>query len=73
MLNHLIMLGNVFPIQVLTRILFLKIPSEYWSELKTFLIYLKYMPDEIESINGKKIISSDILVNLEIAKELRKI
>ena len=73
MLNHLIMLGNVFPIKVLTRILFLKIPSEYWPELKTFLIYLKYMPDEIESINGKKIISSDILVNLEIAKELRKI
>ena len=73
MLNHLIMLGNVFPIEVLTRILFLKIPNEYWSELKTFLIYLKYMPDEVESVNGGKIISSDIGINLEIAKELRKI
>ena len=73
MLNHLIMLGNVFPIEVLTRILFLKIPNEYWSELKTFLIYLKYMPDEVESVNGEKIISSDIGINLEIAKELRKI
>ena len=36
MLNHIIMLGNVFPVEVLTRILFLKIPEEYWRELKTF-------------------------------------
>ena len=73
MLNHLIMLSNVFPIPVLVRILFLKIPEEYWKELKTFLIYLNYMPEIVESVNDKKIISSDILVNLQIAEELRKI
>ena len=73
MLNHLIMLSNVFPIPVLVRILFLKIPEEYWKELKTFLIYLNYMPEFVESVNEKKIISSDILVNLQIAEELRKI
>ena len=44
MLNHLIMLGNVFPVKVLVRILFLKIPVQYWSELKTFLIFLNYLP-----------------------------
>ena len=37
-LNHLITLGNVFPIEVLARILFLKMNSKYWSYLKTFLI-----------------------------------
>ena len=73
MLNHIIMLGNVFPVEVLTRILFLKIPEEYWSELKTFLIFLKYMPDSIDSINGRNVISSDISLNLEIAEELRNI
>ena len=73
MLNHLIMLGNIFPIKVLTRILFLKIPKQYWSELKTFLIFLNYMPEKIESINGKLIISSDIQLNLNIAKKLREI
>ena len=73
MLNHIIMLGNVFPVEVLTRILFLKIPEEYWSELKTFLIFLKYMPDSIDSINGRNVISSDISLNLEIAEEVRKI
>ena len=73
MLNHLIMLGNVFPIKVLTRILFLKIPKQYWSELKTFLIFLNYMPEQIESINGNHILSSDIQLDLNIAKKLREI
>ena len=71
-LNHLITLGNVFPPEVLTRILFLKISQKYWTYLKTFLIHLEYMPEQISSINGEKIISSDIRVNLEIAKKLRE-
>ena len=73
MLNHLIMLGNVFPVKVLVRILFLNIPVQYWSELKTFLIFLNYMPEKIESINGRNIISSDIQINLDIANKLREI
>lgn len=73
MLNHLIMLSNVFPVPVLVRILFLKIPEEYWKELKTFLIFLKYMPEMISSINQRTIISSDIGVDLYIAEKLRKI
>ena len=73
MLNHLIMLSNVFPVPVLVRILFLKIPEEYWKELKTFLIFLKYMPEMISSINQRTIVSSDIGVDLYIADKLRKI
>ena len=72
-LNHLITLGNVFPIEVLTRILFLKISQKYWTYLKTFLIFLNYMPEQISSINGEKVISSNIQVNLEIANRLREI
>ena len=72
-LNHLIMLTNVFSVQATTRMLFFKIPEKYWSVLKTFLIFLKYMPDSIDSINGRNVISSDISLNLEIAEELRKI
>ena len=67
MLNHLIMLSNVFPVVVLTRILFLRIPQEYWVELKTFLVFLKYMPEVVETINGKEIISSDISIDMKIA------
>ena len=73
MLNHLIMLSNVFPVVVLTRILFLRIQQEYWVELKTFLVFLKYMPEVVETINGKEIISSDISIDMKIANKLRKI
>ena len=72
-LNHLITLGNVFPIEVLARILFLKMNSKYWSYLKTFLIYLDYMPDYIPSVDGVNIINNDIRVDLKIAKKLREI
>jgi hypothetical protein len=41
--------------------------------LKTFLIYLNYMPDVIKGVNGKDIISSDILVDMDVAEILRKI
>lgn len=71
-LNHLIMLGNVFPFEVLARILFLKISENYWPALKTFLIYLDGMPEIIHSVNGKVIISSDIRVDMRIAQNLRK-
>ena len=72
-LNHLITLGNVFPVEVLTRILFLKISSKYWTYLKTFLIFLDFMPEQVSSVNGEKVISSNIGVDLRIAEKLRKI
>jgi hypothetical protein len=46
-LNHLIVLYNVFGIQFATKLLLLKIDPEYHSILKTFLIYLNYLkPNE---------------------------
>ena len=72
-LNHLIMLTNVFPVTVTTRMLFFKIPERYWSVLKTFLIYLNYMPNIIKSVSGKTIISSDILIDMYVAEQLRKV
>jgi hypothetical protein len=44
-LNHLIILGNVFHISAATRMLFYKIDSDHWPILKTFLIYLNYLPE----------------------------
>ena len=67
------MLTNVFSVQATTRMLFFKIPEKYWSVLKTFLIFLKYMPETVEPVNGKKIVSSDILVDMNVAEQLRKV
>lgn len=70
-LNHIILLYNVFDVEAATRILFYKIDERDYDILKTFLIYLNYMPDKITGINGKIILSSDILIDLHIAEILR--
>lgn len=72
-LNHIILLYNVFNAEAATRILFFKIDEKDYDVLKTFLIYLNYMPDKVKGINGKDIISSDILIDMNVADILRKI
>ncbi len=72
-LNHLIIFFNVFSVQAGTRILFFKIEKEFWPILKTFLIYLDRMPDKIESIMGKPILSTDINLDDLVVARLRKI
>ena len=72
-LNHLITWYNVFPTQAGTRILFYKIEEHFWPMLKTFLIFLDRMPDKIESIRGKTILSTDIKLDDGIVTRLRTI
>ena len=72
-LNHLIVFYNVFPIQAGTRILFYKIEEQFWPMLKTFLIFLERMPNKIESIRGKIILSTDIKLDDGIVTRLRTI
>ena len=71
LLNHIIVFYNVFPVRSATRILFLKIEEEFWPILKTFLVYLSYMPEIIDSINGRAIISDDIQLNQGVVDRLR--
>ena len=72
-LNHLILLYNVFGAEAATRILFYRIDEKDYDVLKTFLLYLNFMPDRVLSINGKDIISSNINVDLKIADILRQL
>ena len=72
-LNHIIILGNVFGVASATKILFFKLESKYWSDLKTFLVYLNYMPDYLPGVGENDIISTDIQINLKIAAKLREI
>ena len=72
-LNHLIVFYNVFPVYSGTRILFYKIEEKFWPMLKTFLIFLDRMPDNIESIRGSVIKSTDIKMDDGIIKRLRTI
>ena len=72
-LNHLIVIYNVFGVESATRMLFFKVAKEDYSTLKTFLLFLNYMPTIVFGIKGEDIRSSDIDVDLELANTLRKI
>jgi hypothetical protein len=72
-LNHIILLNNVFGPVVTARILFYRIDERDYDILKTFLLYLNTMPDMIYGINGKNIRSSEIPVDMNIAEILRQI
>lgn len=71
-INHLIVLYNVFGAQAATRILFYRVDEKHYAILKTFLIFLNYMPKYVMGIRGKNIRSSDIPVDLKLADILRK-
>ena len=71
-INHLIVLYNVFGATAATRILFYKIDQKYYSILKTFLIFLNYMPQVITKVRGKTIRTTEIPVDLKLAEILRK-
>jgi hypothetical protein len=72
-LNHVIVLSNVFGADFTTRLLYLKLDKEHYPILKTFLLFLNYQPDFIRWIEGEMMVSADIPVNQAIADELRKI
>ena len=73
MLNHLILIYNVFGQHAATRLLFFRIEKADHSALKTFLVYLQRMPDILEKFNGESIYSSDITIDMKVAQALRSI
>jgi hypothetical protein len=59
-INHIIILANVFGVDAATTLLFFKIEKNHWPLLKTFLVFLGYMPENdlidtpiIHTIMGK--------------------
>lgn len=72
-LNHLVVLYNVFGPEACVRMLFFKVSKEDYSALKTYLLFLNIMPNIVFGIKGNNIRSSDIEVDLFIAETLRKI
>lgn len=73
LLNHITILGNVFGVEATVRMLFYKLDRDDFDILKTFLLFLNYMPNVINGVKGININSSDISVDLFVAKRLRDI
>lgn len=69
-LNHLILLHNVFGV-ALVPMLFLKFEMEFWPEIKTFLVYLNYLPERFQI--DKQVNETDIELDVNVINKLRKI
>lgn len=73
-LNHLIILSNVFPPPHLVKILFLKLEKQM-RYLKPFLIYLSLMPDMVTGIKDKNYTIDTISIDMDqkVIEVLRKL
>lgn len=73
-LNHIIILYNVFYYRACTRMLVYKL-RKYLDCLKPFLVYLSYWDDNIEpiGIDKEKIIGTEISLDPYIVHKLRKL
>ena len=72
-LNHIVVLYNLFGPEVTSRLLFFSTNKEDYNILKTYLLFLNLMPERVRGINGKDILSSDIPVDMDIAEVLRNL
>jgi len=70
-LNHLITFYNVFGIEPATRMLFYKMDNDLLPLLKTFLVFLNYLPETTKNVEGIDILA--IPLENEIIPKLRKI
>ena len=68
-LNHLISFYNVFDNEAATRLLFFRVGTEYHSLLKTFLVYLNRMPEQV----NENLYADSIKLDDKIIEILRKI
>lgn len=72
-LNHLIILNNVFGPTALVRILFLKMKSQLFY-IKPFLIMLNILPEVVYNVGNEKVIYTDnISMDSKIVEDLRNI
>ncbi len=72
-LNHLIVIYNVFENEAATRMLFFRVEKKFYSILKPFLIFLNRLPEKVRGIDGEDIQTNHIPLNETTIKELRKI
>ena len=69
-LNHIILLHNMFN-DAVVPMLFVKFEEEYWPQIKTFLVFLNYLPESCQLTDTLN--ETDISLDETIVNKLRKI
>ena len=72
-MNHLIVIYNVFETEAATRMLFFRVEKKFYSILKPFLLFMERLPEVVKGIHGNDIHTNEIPLNETTIKELRKI
>jgi len=72
-LNHLVVIYNLFGAEAATKMLFFKVDREFWSQLKTFLVFLNYMPIGPISAQGIIVEGYEIPLDEKVSEALGKI
>jgi hypothetical protein len=67
-LNHIIVLNNLFGTEFCVRMLFFSVIPDHHSYLKAFLGYLNYLPPEIPELNLQY-----VNMDSKVTKELEKL
>ncbi len=74
MLNHLILLTNVFGVESTCRLLFVKCEDDkLWRALKPFLLYLRMLPEIVWGVNGKNILTDKIPLDEKLYRKLKEL
>lgn len=72
-LNHIIVLTNMFGAIATPRLLYLKLKNEF-DAVKPFLIYLSILPEKLYNINNEGVIDTNLIsMDETIIEALRKI
>lgn len=73
-LNHVIILSNVFGVEATVNMLFFKMDNEDYPILKTILIYLNFLPSRLNVTFDKyHVRQEEIPVDMLVAEKLRSI
>ena len=61
LLNHIIILNNLFGAEACVTLLLFKIQKEYWGTLKSFLLFLNIIrDDELQNVEEDKTVSDTL-------------
>lgn len=72
MVNHLMLLNNVFGVPAAARLLFLKCgDAELYRVLKTFMVYMGTLPDVVPGIDGLDIYTESIPLDTKLLDRLQ--
>lgn len=72
-LNHIIVLSNVFGVEASVRILFFKLSEDDYPIIKSFLLFVNHLPKIVYGINGRNLNTSNIHIDIEAGKRLMEI